>query len=112
MAQFKLGDFSTHVAPRLGRPQTVTTPEIIDQIHKLVLEDRRISASDTHCPFWSNCAITCQCSGEMSLFGTQRWRLEVTITVYPREEERGDMDWMMYQWRHGLDDVSVATWTG
>jgi len=40
---FKRGDFSTCVAPRPGQPKTVTTPEIIDQIHDLVLEDRRIS---------------------------------------------------------------------
>ena len=32
MAQFKRDDFSTCDAPRLGRPKTVTTPEIIDQI--------------------------------------------------------------------------------
>jgi len=44
VAQFKRGDFSTPDAPRLGRPKTVTTPEIIDQIHELILEDRRISA--------------------------------------------------------------------
>ena len=44
MAQFKRGDFSTCDAPRSRRPQTVTTPEIIDQIHELILEDRRISA--------------------------------------------------------------------
>jgi len=44
VAQFKRGDFSTSVAPRPGRPKTVTTPEIIDQIHKLISEDRRISA--------------------------------------------------------------------
>jgi len=43
-AQFKLGDFSTCDVPRPGRPKTVTTPEIIDQIHELILEDRRISA--------------------------------------------------------------------
>ena len=30
--------------PRPGRPKTVTTPEIIDQIHGLILEDRHISA--------------------------------------------------------------------
>jgi len=29
---------------RPRRPKTVTTPEIIDQIHELILEDRRISA--------------------------------------------------------------------
>jgi len=44
VAQFKRGDFSTCVAPRPGRPKTVTTPEIIDQINELFLEDRRISA--------------------------------------------------------------------
>ena len=44
MAQFKRSDFSTCDAPRPGRPKTVTTPEIIDQIHELILEDRRISA--------------------------------------------------------------------
>ena len=41
MVQFKRGDFSTCDAPRPGRHKTVTTPEIINQIHKLILEDRR-----------------------------------------------------------------------
>jgi len=40
VVQFKCGDFSTCDAPRPGRPKTVTTPEIIDQIQELVLEDR------------------------------------------------------------------------
>ena len=44
MAQFKRGDFSTCDAPRPGRPKTVTTPEIIAKIHKLILEDRLIYA--------------------------------------------------------------------
>ena len=44
VAQFKRGDFSTCEAPRSGRPKTVTTPEIFDQIHEIILEDRRISA--------------------------------------------------------------------
>jgi len=44
VAQFKRSDFSTYVVPRPGRPKTVTTPDIIDQIHELILEDRRISA--------------------------------------------------------------------
>jgi len=43
VAQFKRGDFSTCGALRPGRPKTVTTPEIIDQIHKLIFEDRWIS---------------------------------------------------------------------
>jgi len=42
--QFKRGDFSTCDAPRPGRHKTVTTPEITDQIHELILEDCRISA--------------------------------------------------------------------
>jgi len=44
VAQFKRGDFSTCDASRPGRPKTVTAPEIIDQIHELILEDRWISA--------------------------------------------------------------------
>jgi len=44
VAQFKRGDFPTCDAPRPGRPKTVTTPEIIDQIHERILDDRRISA--------------------------------------------------------------------
>jgi len=43
VAQCKYGDFSTCDAPRLGGPKTVTTPETIDQIHELILEDLRIS---------------------------------------------------------------------
>jgi len=42
--QFKRGDFSTCDAPRPGRTKTVTTHEIIDKIHELILEDRWISA--------------------------------------------------------------------
>ena len=44
VAQFKRVFFFTCDAPRPGRPKTVTTPEIIDQIHELILEDGRISA--------------------------------------------------------------------
>jgi len=43
VAHFKRGDFSTCDAPGPGRPKTLTIPEIIDQIHELILEDRRIS---------------------------------------------------------------------
>jgi len=38
VAQFKCGDFSTCDTPRAGRHIRVTTPEIIDQIHKIFLE--------------------------------------------------------------------------
>jgi len=44
VTQFKRGDCSTCDAPRPGQPKTVTTPEIIDQIHELILEDGRVSA--------------------------------------------------------------------
>jgi transposase len=44
VAQFKLGDFSTCDAPRPGQHKTVTTPEIIEKIQELILEDRRILA--------------------------------------------------------------------
>ena len=44
VAQFKHGDFSTCDALRPGRPKTVTTPEIIDQIQELILKGSRISA--------------------------------------------------------------------
>ena len=47
VAQFKRGDFSTCDAPRPGRPKTVITPEIIDQIHELILKDHQISAKPT-----------------------------------------------------------------
>ena len=40
LAQFKRCDSSTYDAPRPGRPKTVTTLEIIDQIHEIIFEDR------------------------------------------------------------------------
>ena len=44
VAQCKCGDFSTCDVPCPGRPKTVTAPEVIDQIHELILKDRWISA--------------------------------------------------------------------
>jgi len=44
VVQFEHGDVSTFDAPRPGRPKAVTTPEIIDQIQELILEEGRISA--------------------------------------------------------------------
>jgi predicted XRE-type DNA-binding protein len=44
VAQFKRGAFFTCDVPRHGRHKTVTTAEIIVQIHELILEDRWISA--------------------------------------------------------------------
>jgi hypothetical protein len=44
VVHFNRGDFSTYDAPRPGRHETMTTPEIIDQFHELILEDGWISA--------------------------------------------------------------------
>jgi len=44
VAQFKHGCFSTCFAPCPGRCKIVATPEIIEQIHELILKARRISA--------------------------------------------------------------------
>jgi len=44
VAQFKCGNFSICDVPCPGRPKSVTTPEIIDQIHKLILEHCQILA--------------------------------------------------------------------
>ena len=40
--------FFTCDAPRPGRAKTVTIPEIIDQVQKLILEDRQISAKSIY----------------------------------------------------------------
>jgi hypothetical protein len=44
VTQFKSGDSSICNAHRPGRHKTVTTSEIIDQIHERMVEYRRISA--------------------------------------------------------------------
>ena len=43
VAQLKRGDFYTCDSPRPGRSKALNTPRIIDQIHELILEYRRIS---------------------------------------------------------------------
>jgi transposase len=40
-AQFKRGDIYTCDEPRPGRPKRVTTSEIIDQMHELILDDQK-----------------------------------------------------------------------
>jgi len=44
VAQFKHGDFSTCDMPNPGQAKTVTTLEIINQIHELIFEDSWILA--------------------------------------------------------------------
>uniref|UniRef100_A0A8D0DII8 Mos1 transposase HTH domain-containing protein n=1 Tax=Salvator merianae TaxID=96440 RepID=A0A8D0DII8_SALMN len=43
-ASFQCGDFETEDAARSGRPSTVSTPEIVDHVHDLILADQQISA--------------------------------------------------------------------
>ena len=43
-ANFQGGDFEIDDAARSGRPSTVSTPEVVDHVHDLILADQRISA--------------------------------------------------------------------
>jgi len=63
VAQFKHGDFSTCDTPRPGQPKTVTTTEIIYQIHELILEDHQISAKSIA----EQLGISCELDGSIIL---------------------------------------------
>ena len=41
-AEFKRGHTNLEDDPREGRPKSATTPEIIEQVHDMVLDDRRM----------------------------------------------------------------------
>jgi len=41
-AEFKRGTTSLEDDPLEGRPKSTTTPEIIEQVHDMVLDDRRM----------------------------------------------------------------------
>jgi len=45
-AEFKRGRTSLEDDPREGRPKSTTTPEIIEQVHDMVLDDRRIKVRE------------------------------------------------------------------
>jgi transposase len=45
-AEFKRGLTSLEVDPREGRPKSATTPEIIEQVHDMLLDDRRIKVRE------------------------------------------------------------------
>ena len=71
VALFKRGDFSTCDVPRPGQTKTVTTPEIIDQIHELILEDCRISAKSIAEPL----GILCEQVGSIIHEDLVMWKL-------------------------------------
>jgi len=45
-AQFKRGRTSLEDDPREGHPKSAITPEIIEQVHKMVLDDRRMKVRE------------------------------------------------------------------
>jgi len=71
VAQFKRGDFSTCDAHRPGRPKRVTNPENIDQIHELILENRRISAKSIA----EQLGISCEWVGSIIHEDLDKWKL-------------------------------------
>ncbi|CAH2100850.1 unnamed protein product [Euphydryas editha] len=46
VAEFKRGRTSLEDDPRQGRPKTATTPEIVEKIQDIVLENRRVTVRD------------------------------------------------------------------
>jgi histone-lysine N-methyltransferase SETMAR len=45
-AEFKRGRTSLEDEPREGRPKSAITPEIIEQVHDMVLDDRRMKVRE------------------------------------------------------------------
>jgi len=73
MALFKCGDFSTCDVPCPGQTKTVTTLEINEQIHKLILEDRRILVKSIAEPL----GISCEWVGSNIHKDLDMWKLSV-----------------------------------
>jgi transposase len=46
-AEFKRGRTNLEDDPREGRPKSATAPEIIEQVHDMVLDDRRMKVRET-----------------------------------------------------------------
>ena len=47
VAEFKRGHTNLEIDPHIGRPKTVTTPEIIQKVHKKVLDDQQLKVDKT-----------------------------------------------------------------
>jgi len=45
-AEFKRGRTSLQDDPREGRPKSATTPEIVEQVHDMLLDDRRMKVRE------------------------------------------------------------------
>ena len=46
VSEFRRGRKQTGDEPRTGRPKTATTPEIVDKVHVMVLDDRRVKVHE------------------------------------------------------------------
>jgi histone-lysine N-methyltransferase SETMAR len=46
-AEFKRGRTGLEVDPREGRPKSATKPKIIEQVHNMILDDRRMKLRET-----------------------------------------------------------------
>jgi transposase len=57
--EFKCGRTSLEVDPREGRPKSATTPEIIEQVHDMVLDVRRMKVREIA----ENIGISKECVG-------------------------------------------------
>jgi len=85
VAQLKRGDFSTCDAPRPGQLKTVTTPEITDQIHELILEHRRISAKSIA----EQLGISCERVGSIIHEDLDMWKLSMKwVLKCPKADQK------------------------
>ena len=65
-AKFKRGRTGLEDDPREGRPKSETTPEIIQQVHDMVLDDRRMKVREIA----ETIGISKECVGYILLDGT------------------------------------------
>jgi len=79
------GDIFTCDAPHPERHKTVTTPEIIDQIHELILEDSRISAKSIA----QQLGISCERVGSIIHEDLDMRKISAKYEVGPEMSERG-----------------------
>jgi len=100
VAQFKCSNFSTCDVPRPGQPKTVTTLEIIDQIHEITLEDRRISAKSIA----EQLGISCEQVGPIIHKDLDMWKLSAKWDLKCPNADR------KRQWCQSSEQLSKFLW--
>lgn len=89
-SEFKKSRKSTADEPRSGRSAKVTTPEMIQKIHKIVLEDRRVKVTEID----ETVKMSTECLRNVlhNLLGVQklcaRWVLRLLTHQYTRHLSR------------------------